>query len=305
MTKTIQPDIYARVTDRIITALESGVAPWVRPWQSEVDPMPINADSRRTYRGVNFITLQLTAQACGYWRNCWLTYRQAEKHGGRVRKGEHGVPVVFWKLNRVNAKAETEPWPQETRLFENVIPLLRYYTVFNTAQIEGLPAALADPAPSIPQWQGHDVADEVIQLSGARIRHAGGQAFYAPADDYVQLPTMTSFREASDYYATALHELAHWTGHSSRLNRQLGKRFGDEAYAMEELIAELGSAFLCAHCRIEGQLQHASYIEHWLKVLRGDKRAIFVASTKAQNAADFLTAKLAPAESETVLATAA
>ena len=284
-------DLYQTVTDRIIAALETGVAPWVRPWDGETDPVPMNAETRRPYRGVNFITLQIEAQTSGYPRNCWLTYRQAAQLGGQVRRGEHGTPVVFWKLRRVNTTVETEPWARDHDLAEQVIPLLRWYTVFNTAQIDGLPAAFAAPAPSVPAWPSADVAETLIADAGAEIRHGGTKAYYQPGSDYIQLPPRGAFPSAAGYYATTLHELVHWTAHPSRLDRQLGGRFGEEAYAAEELIAELGSAFLCAHCRVEGQLQHASYVGNWLRVLRRDKRAIFVAGTKAQNAADYLLAR--------------
>ena len=150
---------------------------------------------------------------------------------------------------------------------------------------------MAAPPPSVPAWAGDEAAELLIDASGADIRHGGFKAFYAPGGDYIQVPPRTTFANASGYYATTLHELVHWTGHASRLDRQLRGRFGDEAYAAEELIAEMGAAFLCAHCRVDGQLQHAAYIGNWLRVLRNDKRAIFVAGTKAQNAADFLLAR--------------
>ena len=161
---------------------------------------------------------------------------------------------------------------------------------------------MAQPLPSVPAWQSDDVAELLIATSGAEIRHGGSKAFYTPDNDYIQLPPRATFAHASGYYATTLHELVHWTGHRSRLDRRLGGRFGDEAYAAEELIAELGSAFLCAHCRVEGQLQHASYVSNWLRVLRADKRAIFVAGTKAQNAADFLLTRSTETASAEALA---
>jgi len=281
-------DLYQLVTDKIVAALEAGTPPWVRPWHTHTDPLPINAETHRTYRGVNFLTLAIEAQYRGYTRSCWLTYRQAAALGAQVRRGEHGVPVVFWKLRKVDAKAETEPWPRDDDLSERVIPLLRHYTVFNVAQIDGLPPEMAEPVPSVPTWTGDEMAERVVSDSGADIRHGGSKAFYHPAGDYIQIPPRAAFAHPAGYYGTALHELVHWTAHPSRLARSLSGRFGDDAYAVEELIAELGSAFLCAHLRVDGQLQHASYISNWLRVLRSDKRAVFVASTKAQNAADFL-----------------
>jgi antirestriction protein ArdC len=280
-------DLYTDTTARIVTALAQGVAPWIRPWSTGMDAMPTNACTRRPYRGINVVLLAMEAQAHGYPLNRWLTYRQAAGLGGQVRKGEHGTHVVFWKLRTVEAKAETSDDSPSQRVF----PLLRCFTVFNTAQIDGLPSGMAEPPPSTPAWPGEEAAERLINAAGADIRHGGFRAFYAPAADYIQIPPRPSFAAASGYYATTLHELVHWTGHASRLDRQLSGRFGDEAYAAEELIAELGSAFLCAHCRIDGQLQHASYIGNWLRVLRNDKRAIFVASAKAQHAADFLLAR--------------
>ena len=281
-------DIYQSVTNRIITALEAGTPPWVRPWTGESDPNPINADSQRAYRGINWVTLQIEAQLGGYNRNVWMTYRQAAARGAQVRNGARGCPVVFWKLRKINAAAETEPWPCTDDIERRIIPLIRYSTVFNVAQIDGLPPEYSASPETVPTWTSKEAAETIINKSGADIQHGGFRAFYQPTQDFVQLPSPNAFADAGSYYATALHELCHWSGHPTRLNRQLGSRFGAQAYAMEELIAEMGSAFLCAHSRINGLLQHASYVQNWLQVLRSDKRAIFVASTKAQNAADYL-----------------
>jgi len=272
-------DLYAEVTDRIIAALETGTPPWVRPWSGGGITTPINAASRRPYRGVNLLLLTLEQQARGYARNAWLTFRQAAELGGHVRKGEHGTTVVFYKLQERTRENEEE----ETRL----VPLLRAFTVFNVAQIEGLPARLVEPPPA-PAWEPQDEAERVLESSGARLQREGVAAFYRPADDTIVLPAPGLFHSGVDYYATALHELTHWTGHPDRCNRQFPRRFGDEAYAVEELVAEIGSAFLCAHCRIDGRLQHSSYVASWLKVLKADKRAVFTASSQAQRAADFV-----------------
>jgi len=165
--------------------------------------------------------------------------------------------------------------------------LLRSFTVFNVAQIDGLPPELM-AVPGVA-WEPEARAEELILMSGASIRHGGAQAYYQPGTDEIHLPPRQWFPAGVRYYATALHELCHWTSHPSRCKRELGKRFGDGAYAAEELIAEIGAAFLCAHCRVDGQLEHASsYVSSWLKVLRTDKRAIFVGATKAQQAADYV-----------------
>jgi antirestriction protein ArdC len=204
-----------------------------------------------------------------------------------VRKGEQGCQVLFWRLRQVAAVSDVYPGDDEHDLPDRVIPLLRSFTVFNVAQIDGLPSELLT-VPAIA-WEPEARAEELLLMSGAVIRHGATQAYYKLATDEIYLPPRQWFPAADRFYATCLHELVHWSSHSSRCNRQLGKRFGDSAYAAEELIAEIGASFLCAHCRIDGQLEHAaSYVESWLKVLRTDKRAVFVAATKAQQAADFI-----------------
>ncbi|CAG0980792.1 DNA primase TraC [Burkholderiales bacterium] len=290
-------DLYADVTARIVTALERGIAPWVRPWSTGVDTFPINACTRRRYRGINVVLLAMEAQAQGYALNRWLTYRQAAALGGQVRQGERGTHVVFWKLREISAPADVD---NDDNL--RVVPLLRSFTVFNTAQIDGLPTGMTESLSRRPAWSGNEAAEELINAAEADIRHGGSKAFYSPGGDYVQVPPRTTFVNAAGYFATTLHELVHWTGHASRLDRQLSSRFRDEAYAAEELIAEMGSAFLCAHCRVDGQLQHVSYIGNWLRVLRNDKRAIFVASAKAQSAADFLLSRCSRFSEEEALA---
>jgi antirestriction protein ArdC len=275
-------DLYQEVTDRIVASLEAGVPPWVKPWSGDPDPLPLNASTRRPYRGVNVLLLQLESFARGYPRNGWLTFREATELGGHVRKGEHGSTVVFFKMHEVPSDSAAADQAATRR-----IPMLRAYTVFNVAQVEGLPAELEQPA-APPAWSPRDEAETLLKASGATIRHGGSRAYYSPSEDLIQLPEPGLFEGQGSYYATALHETIHATGHEKRCNRQLGKRFGDDAYAMEELIAEIGSAFLCAHCRIDGRLQHESYIASWLKALRNDKRAVFTAAAKAQQAADFL-----------------
>jgi len=293
--KDVSTDIYQRITDRIVEQIEAGTLPWVRPWSTVGDTVPINIISSRAYRGINNLVLQLEAQSHGYRLNRWLTYRQAAERGAQVRKGETATQIVYYQLRKLAATSDAFPVYAEPDIPERIIPLLRVYSVFNVAQIDGLPTELLE----VPAAQGplaaQEAADDLLLDSAVPIQHGGFRAFYSPSEDRIQLPFKSLFKDAANYYAAALHELVHATGHMSRCNRQLTTRFGTESYAAEELIAELGAAFLCAHCRIDGQLQHASYLSSWLDVLRRDKRAIFVASTKAQQAADYLIARTQPA----------
>ena len=277
-------DLYASVTQQIITALEAGTPPWVCPWErGHGSALPANLSTSRPYRGINVLLLNLQQMARGYTLNRWITYSQARALGGCVRRGETGTGIVFFKMMERDEAAND---PGQRR----VIPLLRSFTVFNAAQVDALPEALtAVPAP--PEgWTPIGAADELLARSGAVIRHGGDRAFYRPADDVIQLPLPAVFPQASHYYATALHELTHWTGALGRCNRVLSSRTHIEAYAFEELVAEMGAAFLSSHCGLPGELQHASYIESWLTALRNDKRLIFTAASQAQKAADYLLA---------------
>lgn len=284
-------DLYQSVTNRIIAALEAGTTPWLCPWsRGGGDAVPANLVSGRLYRGINVLLLHLQALQCGYPVSRWLTYRQAQALGAQVRRGEQGTPVVFFKLLELAAGERTA---DATSADPKVVPLLRAFTVFNAAQIDGLPPGLL-PAPPSADWLPVDQAEAVLIHSGAQIRHGGEQAFYHPAQDLIQLPERGRFEDAEAYYRVALHELTHWSGHAARCNRPLQGRQHIEAYAFEELVAEIGSAFLCGHCGLPGSLQHASYVEHWLQALRSDRRLIFTAAAQAQKAADYLLADRVP-----------
>ena len=281
--------LYQTITDQIVAALEAGTPPWVCPWQGlDADMAPANLSTRRQYRGVNTLLLNLQATLRGYASNRWLTYQQARGLGAYVRKGETGTPIVFFKMHELGPAGGEPAQPDAER---RVVPLIRSFTVFNAAQVEGLPAALVASPEPCAVWDAGGTAYQILCESGARIQHGGSRAFYAPGEDFVQLPPHTSFANATDYFATALHELTHWTGHPDRCNRPLGRRHGIDAYAFEELVAEMGSAFLCNHCRLPGKLQHESYIANWLQALRNDKRLIFTAASLAQKAADYLLPK--------------
>lgn len=271
-------DIYQTVTDRIITALETGAAPWLRPWRDSKAGSalePFNALSGRPYHGINLLILG----SMPYADLGWLTFKQALAAGGSVRKGEKGTGIIFWKFQSTK--------DEETGKV-STIPFARMYTVFNVAQCDGLdPAKLSMPtAPTVGTTDMNALATKV----GAVVRHGGNKAFYSTAGDFVQMPTVEAFKSDADYQSTLGHELVHWTGNAKRCNREFGRRFGDEAYAFEELVAEIGAAFLCAQSGIAHEgLQHTSYLAAWLKVLKADKRAIFTAASKAKEAVRFLT----------------
>lgn len=285
----MRTDIYERVTNAIIEELEKGVRPWMKPWSSEHGAGRITRPLRSNmvpYQGINVIMLWSEATVRGYASPIWMTFKQALEFGGHVRKGEKGTPVVFAsKLTRTETAESGED-------LERNIPFLKCYAVFNTEQIDSLPEQFNQPVPerSDPvQRIAH--ADAYLTACGADISHGGSMAAYNITTDRVRMPPFEAFRDAESYYATLAHELTHWTRHPSRLDRDFGrKRFGDEGYAMEELVAELGSAFVCADLDLTPALrvENASYIDNWLSVLKGDKRAIFTAASYAQRAADFL-----------------
>jgi antirestriction protein ArdC len=283
-------DIYSRVTDKIIADLEQGVRPWMKPWNAEHAAGRITRPLRCNgipYKGINVLMLWAASVGRGYSCPIWLTFKQALELGGCVRKGEKGELVVY--ADRI-VRAETNDKGEDV---ERQIPFLKGYTVFNAEQCENLPpqySAQSVPAVLTPV-QRIAAADQFFANTGAIIRHGGTRAYYAEGADFVQMPPFETFRDAESYAATLAHELTHWTKHDTRLARDFGRsRWGDEGYAREELVAELGSAFVCADLEItpEVRADHAAYIASWLKVLKDDRRFIFTAASHAQRAADYL-----------------
>jgi len=272
----MKTDIYQTVTDAMIAALEAGTAPWVKPWDSTTgSAMPHNGITGRNYNGINVLVLMLAQHKGGYGSNGWVTYNQAANAGGNVRRGEKGTHVVFWNFLEKEKDGKLER-----------IPMAKPFTVFNVEQCENLPVKVWE-APTLSD----DVADALVQAAGVKVVIGGNAACYIPAQDMVRMPPREAFKSLDGYRSTLLHEATHWTGHKSRLDRDFTGRFGTEAYAVEELIAELGAAFLCARLGVnqDGGLRHnADYIGEWLKVLKQDKRAIFTASSAAQKASTFL-----------------
>lgn len=283
-------DVYSKITGKIIADLENGVRPWMKPWAADHAAGRITRPLRSNgipYKGINVLMLWSASVTKGYACPLWLTFRQALELGGHVKKGEAGELVVY--ANRIT-RTECDDKGEET---EREIPFLKGYTVFNAEQCEGLPAHFTAPSvpPALPPLQRCEAAERFFAATGADIRHGGTRAYYAEGPDYVQLPPFESFRDAESYAATKAHECIHWTKHDRRLARDFGRiRHGDEGYAKEELVAELGAAFLCADLAITPEVRpdHAAYIASWLKALQDDKRLIFSAAAHAQRAADYL-----------------
>ena len=286
-------DIYQQITNHIIEAIEAGVGDWRMPWHTDgtSSMRPVNAISGKPYRGVNVLALWCAAQEQGYSSDKWATYKQWQESGAQVRKGEKSSLIVFWKINDATngegsdgaeAEGEQPDEPNSRRIFA------RGYCVFNAEQIEGYTAPPV-AAPIISEIERIEGAEQFFAGLGAEIRHGGNRAFYRPGTDHIQMPHFESFRDAVAYYATLAHEVTHWTGAKTRLDRDLSGRFGNEAYAGEELVAELGAAFLAADLSLanEPRPDHAAYVASWLKVLRSDTRAIFTAAAKAQQAIDY------------------
>lgn len=245
---------------------------------------PINVTSRKPYRGINTLCLWSAGQAKGYESAEWATYQQWQDKGAQVRKGEKSTTVVFWKFANESKEGQDGEALSSSRLL-----FTRGYAVFNAAQVDGYtPKVEAD----LPMPERIERADRFFTAIGADVSHGGNRAFYAPATDHIQMPPFAAFTENVAYYSTLAHEHTHWTANSSRCDRQLGKRFGDHAYAAEELIAELGAAFTCAHLGLstEPREDHAQYIQSWLRVLKADSKAIFSAASRAQQACDWLIA---------------
>ena len=285
----MKQDIYEKITSQIIAALETGVRPWLQPWSAEHAAGRITRPLRANgvpYQGINVLLLWGEAMTKGFSAPIWMTFKQSLELGGNVRKGEHGSMVVY--ADRIKRTEEGEGGEE----VEKSIPFMRAYKVFNVEQIDNLPAHFyATAAPQIDPVERDAMADAFMKAVGVEIKTGGNRAYYSISTDHVQMPPFEAFKDAESYYATGFHELTHSTRHPSRLDRDFGKRrWGDEGYAAEELVAELGAAYLCADLGLTPEVRddHAACIESWLKVLKDDKRAIFSAASAAQKAVDYL-----------------
>jgi antirestriction protein ArdC len=284
-------NLYADVTDRIILELEAGRLPWVQPWDgwAAVD-LPRNAVTGRRYSGINILFLWAALSEQGYGSQRWMTYRQAQAIGANVRRGEQGTTVVYADRFTPRGKEGAERSAGEGEEQRQQVAFLKRFTVFNVEQIEALPAsfnacelALSRDREPIPE------AEALIASTGADFRIGGDRAYYHPDADYVRVPPQQAYPDQINWYRTALHELGHWTGHGSRLDR-LKRGMDRDAYGREELVAEMCSAFVCAELGIVPTVRHADYIGAWLAILREDNKAIFRAASQASKAADWLLA---------------
>lgn len=280
-------DIYERVTSQIIAAIEAGAGDYQMPWHHDGSAiaMPVNVASSKAYRGVNILSLWAAAHAAGYPAGIWGTYRQWQALGAKVRKGERGHLVVFWKTTDRRGAADSQHDDDRDEPVRRLFA--RGYTVFNCTQVDGY----APPSiPALPEAERIERAERFCAALGIHIRHGGSRAYYRPSTDHVQMPEFACFRDAVAYYAVLLHECGHASGAKHRLDRDLSGRFGSSAYAMEECVAELLGAMICAdlNLSVEPRPDHARYIASWLEVLRSDSRAIFTAASKAQQTADWM-----------------
>ncbi|MDK9770104.1 ArdC family protein [Vibrio sp. B181a] len=282
-TKKTNRDFYQDVTNQIIEALELGIKPWSCPWDmTQSSGIPSNSDTGKEYQGMNIMLLWMSAQMNRFSSSQWLTFKQAKSLGGQVRKGEKGTHIFFYK--------QVEKKSKDLKDENDTYSMLKTYVVFNLDQIDGI-----DSENNMENVVRDDVTlvDEVecfIDSLGAKISYSGQKAFYRPSTDEVVIPERQRFHSTDDLYATIMHELTHWTGHSTRLDRDNKGKFGSKDYAFEELIAELGAAFLMADFGFIGKVQHESYIASWLEVLKNDKRYIFKAAAQASKAHQYLKA---------------
>ena len=286
---TEKQDVYTRITNKIVADLEQGVRTWMKPWSASQTTGRIMRPLRHNgiaYSGINTLMLWASAMEQGFVAPIWMTFKQAIELNANVRKGEKGSLVVY--ANSITKTVDDGAGNE----VEREIPFLKGYTVFNVDQIEGLPEQYyAKPEVTLTPVQRIDRAEAFFAGTGADIRYRGDRAFYSNDGDYIQMPVIEAFRDAESFYATLAHESCHWTKHSSRLERDFGRKtWDDEGYAREELVAELGSAFLCADLDLTPDVRddHAAYIASWISVLKDDKRAIFSAAAHAQKATAFL-----------------
>jgi antirestriction protein ArdC len=278
-----QIDRYQEVTDKIVAMLESGRKPWQNPWDragAAIMSRPINAATGKPYSGINHVVLLANDLSMETGDPRWCTYNKAKEKGWQVKAGSKAETIYFYSKIELKSELDEDGNPKS-------IPMLKAFPVFHASQMDNIPEF--KPVAKPHDWSVIEAAEEIIRNSGALVRHGGDRAFYSPTTDHIQMPPKEAFKSVEGYAATKLHELGHWTGHESRLARTFGKSFGDEAYAKEELRAELASAFLASELGVSAELEnHKNYIASWLEALKNDKREIFRAARDAQKIADYV-----------------
>lgn len=274
-------DIYQQVTNQILEAMETATGQGRRLWEAQPS-LPLNLATGKPYTGMNTLILWGAAMSHGYRSPYWITYRQAQTMGGQVRKGEHGTACIFYKPWE---SEETNTDTGETETTRGAV--LKSFRTFNLDQIDGITAPATEPRPAFEVLAD---AERLLQNTPAPIREGGARACYVPSADEIHMPARGTFVSPEAFYSVACHEMTHASGHRSRLDRNLSGRFGTEAYAMEEMIAELGAAFLCAEVGIlpTTRADHAHYLANWVRVLRSDRKAIFTAAAAASRAAAYI-----------------
>jgi len=282
----MKKDRYQIITDTVIEQMENLGSDWIKSWSTNAMSGHHNVISKKAYQGTNTFLTAISSFKNGFQSNQWGTYRQWQSKGYSVKKGSKGTDIIFFDKIKIEDK-ETEQ--------ERFVPILKGFSIFNADQIEDYWSGSA--IPEKPTFK-HEQTEQLVTNSKAIIKHGGSRAFYTSEADFIQMPHKTDFQDIDgstameNYYSTLLHELTHWTGHTSRLDRKLANKFGSNAYAFEELVAEIGSVFLTAMLGIEKQPQpnHAKYLNGWLEVLKQDKRAMVKAFGLAQKASDYILA---------------
>ncbi|MDE0518168.1 MAG: zincin-like metallopeptidase domain-containing protein [Bdellovibrionales bacterium] len=277
----VKKDIYQEITNQIISDLEKGLPVWEKPWEKGFMGFPVNVFSKSFYSGVNTLILWLRQSQIGFETSQWITFLQVKKLGGKVKKREKATPIVFYKKLLITDEKTEE---------EKTIPILKTHAVFNLSQTKGLEHLIKkSSSKEDPHFQDVEKAEELIKKSKADISFAPiDRACYLPIDDKILMPKKEQFKTGERFYSTMFHELSHWTGHKSRLDRAMGGKKGSKTYAFEELVAEISASFICCHLGFEYSTQHSAYVKDWLEVLKEDKKAIFKASSKAQKATEFI-----------------
>lgn len=293
-------DVHEAITDQIIQAIGAGTGPLQMPWHRSGGAIyrPTNIASGNAYRGVNVIALWAAAQSRGFEQGVWGTYRQWQARGGQVRRGEKSSLVVFYKtLDADDDHHQQQDDEQQHRRF-----VAKASYVFNVDQVDNVDVDVDAPKPDVDPVVRDQSAEAFLTATQAVIREGGDRAFYRPSDDTITMPDRWRFTGTETitpteaWYATAFHELVHWSGAQKRLDRQFAERFGDDAYAVEEMVAEIGAAFLCGDLGIttEPRPDHAAYVDHWLRIMKGDRKAVFAAASAASKAADYLVGLAKP-----------